>query len=1065
MKRKFFNKSIRNRILLGILAAPALSVLIFIPWSLDFINKTALKQMQEKVELDLNSGRVIYKNELNHISKLVFYEALRPSIARKLHDLAIEKLKDELDKMASMEGIDIFLATDNKGRVLVRAGSSGVQGDDLSTDKLISKALKGEPVCATDILPLERLAREGDKLADQARIEIIPTPRAKPKPRPKHLGSGMVIAAAQPVMLNGKVVGTLYSAQLLNRNFAIVDKTRDTVYQNRLYKGRMIGTATIFQDEVRISTNVKKEDGQRAIGTCISAEVAETCLEKGERWIGRAFVVNDWYITAYEPIYDIDKKIIGILYVGTLESPYVGLKHDLFMQVILFVLLITPFGVLVSIFISKKIVRPIKNLATATEKIAEGDYSKRATVESNDEVGMLASSFNRMTESIQVKTRALNTAQEDLYDYSKNLERLVKERTEKLLSTEMRYTNLFEIANDVFFTMDMNYNFTSINGYGEAVIGCSKKEIVRKMHLLDIVHVDDRDLVKNKIERAIAGESSTIGISFRIADKTGTENIMEMNVSVPKEKGAETDILCIARDVTERRKLEEEIERTRDELQVLFNSITDGINVVDKNYNIIKANEAMAQQHGLPLEAIIGRKCYKIFYNRQKPCKDCLVEQTFRTGKSSFKKQEWTRHDGTVANADVFTFPIFDNNRQVIQVVDYFRDVTEKKALEQQLLQAQKMESIGILSGGIAHDFNNLLSGIQGCASLLKIKIAKGDPLYKYADIIEQSTVRAARLTQQLLTFSRENESRTELLDINKIIEETIQILERTIDKNIYIKKELTPHVWPLEADPSQIEQVMLNICINARDAMPNGGVLTIKTENFNFDGENIDGFPEAPSGEYVKILISDTGQGIDQDIQSKIFDPFFTTKTKGERKGTGLGLSVVYGIIKNHGGHVSVKSEPTKGTSFQIYMPASSEKVILSDSDIMTKDIVGGNENILLIDDEEVVRNLGKDILEEKGYNVILAYDGVEAIDVYEKQKDKIDLIILDMIMPKMGGIETFDRLQSINPAAKVIVSSGYSSDGQYQAVLKKGAKNFIQKPYNIYELYKMVRQVLDES
>ncbi|MDP2799775.1 MAG: cache domain-containing protein, partial [Deltaproteobacteria bacterium] len=361
---------------------------------------------------------------------------------------------------------------------------------------------------------------------------------------------------------------------LLNRNFDIVDKTRNTVYRDRLYKGRMVGTSTIFQDEVRISTNVQTKDGRRAIGTCISAEVGEACLEKGERWIGRAFVVHDWYITAYEPIYDLDKKIIGILYVGTLESHYVGLKHELFTQIVLFIIGITPFGVLISIFVSKKIVRPIKELAVATEKIAEGDYTRQAIVESGDEVGMLASSFNRMTESIQAKTEALDEAQKSLYNYSKNLEELVKERTEKLLATEMRYTNLFEIANDAFFTIDRNYMFTSINSYGENLTGYSKEEVVGKMPLLDIVHSDERDFVKNKIDRVRSGQALTAGMSFRIKDKNGTEKIIEMNMSVVKGSGSGTEILGIARDVTERRKLEEEVARTRDELQVLFNSIT-----------------------------------------------------------------------------------------------------------------------------------------------------------------------------------------------------------------------------------------------------------------------------------------------------------------------------------------------------------------------------------------------------------------------------------------------------------------------------------------------------------
>ncbi|MEW5949538.1 MAG: PAS domain S-box protein [Thermodesulfobacteriota bacterium] len=1063
MKKSFFKKSIRNRILLGILTVPALSVLIFIPWSLNFIDRTALKQAQEKVEFDLNSARVIYNGELYHLSRLILYQSLRTSITNEIFSGNPGPLKKELDKLKDLEKVDILLATDNKGRVVARAGISEVQGDDLSKDKLISRALKGQRVQSTDLLPLARLAREGGDLAERACIQIIPTPQAKPKPRPTRLNSGMVLAAAQPVMADGKVAGTLYTAQLLNRNFDIVDKTRDTVYKDRLYKGRMVGTSTIFQGEVRISTNVQTKDGRRAIGTCISAEVGEACLEKGERWIGRAFVVHDWYITAYEPIYDLDKKIIGILYVGTLESPYVGLKDELFTQIVLFVIGITPFGVLISIFVSKKIVRPIKELAAATEKIAEGDYTRRAIIESPDEVGMLASSFNRMAESIQAKTEALNEAQKSLYNYSKNLEELVIERTERLLATEMRYTNLFEIANDAFFTIDRNYIVTSINSYGENLTGYSRKDIVGKMQLLDVIHADDRDIVKNKIDRVRSGQALTAGMSFRIKDKNETEKIVEMNMSVAKGGGSGTEILGIARDVTERRKLEEDVSRTRDELQVLFNSITDGIDVVDRDYNVIKANEGMARQRGIPVQDMIGRKCYEIFYKRQKPCEGCVVEETFKTGKTYVKTRERTRSNGTVVSADVFTFPIFDHEGRVIQVVEYSRDLTERRQLEQQLLQAQKMETVGVLAGGIAHDFNNLLSGILGYASLLKTRTREGEPLYKYADTIEQSAVKAARLTQQLLTFSRGDKSRTEPVNINKIAEETLQILERTIDRSIRIHKEFSPDIWAMEADPSQMEQVLLNICINARDAMPTGGILTIKTENVTLNGEPQADYPETGTGNYVKITISDTGTGIARDIRHKIFDPFFSTKDK--RKGTGLGLSVVYGVVKNHGGVINLKSEPMEGTSFEIYIPASTNIAAPSDSAASVKESRGGHENILLVDDEEVVRDLGREVLESYGYKVIPAADGIEAVSIYEKQKDGIDLIILDMIMPRMGGIETFERLQAIDPTVKVIVSSGYSSDGHYQAVVQKGAKGFIQKPYKIDELTGMVRHVLDES
>ncbi|MFH1146708.1 MAG: PAS domain S-box protein [Pseudomonadota bacterium] len=626
---------------------------------------------------------------------------------------------------------------------------------------------------------------------------------------------------------------------------------------------------------------------------------------------------------------------------------------------------------------------------------------------------------------------------------------------------EKRFARFCEMADEVFFSLDRNLSFTYINTIGESIIGYPRREILGRMTLADVIHPLDADIIGNLTETIMAGSSPEKAFSFRVLDPEGVSRTVEMRISVFRDNN-ETEILGIGRHAPEQEK-ESGIKQTREEFEVLFNSITDGISVVDREYRILRANQGMAHQRGLPLDKMIGERCYEIYYGRPSPCDNCVVERTFRTGEASSKTRERIRNDGTIVSAEVLTFPIVDCRNEVIQVVEYSRDITEKKALEQQLLQAQKMESIGVLAGGIAHDFNNLLSGILGYASLLKTKLSSGHQFYKYADTIENSAVKAARLINQLLTFSRAGKSSKKIIDINSIIRETIQILERAIDKGIRIQTEMEDSLWALAADPFQIEQVLLNICINARDAMPDGGVLTIKTENTRIPAIDPAVPAEVPPGRYVRISVSDTGAGMEKNIQGKIFDPFFTTKDK--TKGTGLGLAVVYGIVKDHNGHIQVESEPGKGAKFDLYIPASTKKPTDPAPGTELKESFSGSEIILLVDDEDVVRGLGKEILEYQGYKVILAGNGLEAVGIYEKQNQRIDLVILDIIMPGISGVQTFERLKAINPAVKVIFSSGYSPNGCNAPGLKADSVKFIQKPYKMEELSKLVRRTLDET
>jgi PAS domain S-box-containing protein len=394
------------------------------------------------------------------------------------------------------------------------------------------------------------------------------------------------------------------------------------------------------------------------------------------------------------------------------------------------------------------------------------------------------------------------------------------------------------------------------------------------------------------------------------------------------------------------------------------------------------------------------------------------------------------------------------------------RDVSERKEaeaqnrkLEIQVRQAQKMESIGTLAGGIAHDFNNILMGIQGNASLMALKTEPEHPNYEKIKNIETYVENGTELTRQLLGFARRGKYHVIVTDLNDVIDKSASMFGRT-KKEIRTQMDLVPDIWTVEVDRGQIEQALLNLYVNAWQAMPQGGDLYIKTENVILDAEFVNNKPyKVEAGDYIKITVTDTGIGIDKETRERIFEPFFTTKEMG--RGTGLGLASVYGVIKNHGGYINVYSEIDQGTTFTIYLPASRKKV-QKEVEKTVPTVAMGTGTILLIDDEEMIIKVGEELLNELGYEVLSARSGQEAIELYQKNVGKIDLVIMDMIMPGMGGGETFDRLKSINPDIKVLLSSGYSINGQASKILERGCDGFIQKPFNLIQLSDKIHQII---
>jgi len=414
------------------------------------------------------------------------------------------------------------------------------------------------------------------------------------------------------------------------------------------------------------------------------------------------------------------------------------------------------------------------------------------------------------------------------------------------------------------------------------------------------------------------------------------------------------------------------------------------------------------------------------------------------------------RKDGDPLHVDISASLLIGEDRQRLGTIFLLRDITEKKKMEDQLRHSQKMEAIGTLAGGIAHDFNNLLTGIQGYASLMLFDLQPQHPHYEMVRSIEQQIQSGADLTKKLLGFAKGGKYEVRPIDINDLVRKSVRIFGRT-RKEIKVHGRYAEPIETVEVDASQIEHVLLNLYINAWQAMPEGGDLYIDTENIMLDQPFLKTYNIKP-GLFVKVSVTDTGVGMDAETQHRVFEPFFTTKERG--RGTGLGMASAYGIIKSHGGVIKVYSEIGKGTTVTIHLPASNKQKF---REIKPRhQLRRGHETILLIDDEESNAQVTGELLERVGYRVLTANNGMEGMAIFKKRKAEISVVILDMIMPGMTGRETFEALKEIEPTVRVILSSGYSLNGQAREILEQGCRGFIQKPFDISRLSQKIGEVL---
>lgn len=651
--------SLRTKIILSFLIIIIIGGLISLSLGFRLIKNTLISQAQAKVNHDLGAAWMVFYEKLNDIKDIVSLTAARESVQEAIKNNNQSILLKSLSRVRKEYGLDILTLTDHKGKVSVRTRNPEIIGDNQSQDEIVKRSLKGDILAYPQIISQEELLKEGQDLAEQAYIEFIPTPKAAARPENKET-SGMLLKSAYPIIdENNTLLGILYGGILLNRNYEIVDRVKEIVYKEEKYNGREIGTATIFQHDLRISTNVKNKTGTRAIGTRVSKEVNTAVLKEGKAWIHRAFVVNDWYITAYEPIKNIDNKIIGILYVGMLERPYIDTTEQVMLTFTVMASLCVVLLLVILYFSTTRIINPLQKMVVATQEIAKGDLSHKVEVNSKDEIGCLAESFNQMTED-------LKSANQKLIEWGKTLEKKVEERTKEL--TKM-------------------------------------------------------------------------------------------------------------------------------------------------------------QAH---------------------------------------------------------------------------------------LFQSEKLASLGKLSAGIAHEINNPLGGVLIYSHLLLEDTDKSSPHYENLKKIVKETSRCKDIVKGLLEFARPKDPEMSLIDINKLVDKSLSIMEgQALFQNIRVEKRYSSDLSKIVADSGQLQQVFMNIILNAAESMDGNGSLILFT-SLDEDSKNI------------SIKFTDTGQGIKEEDKKRLFEPFFSTKEVG--KGTGLGLAISYSIIQKHNGVIEVHSELGKGSTFTVKLPVTKE-------------------------------------------------------------------------------------------------------------------------------------------
>ena len=647
---------------------------------------------------------------------------------------------------------------------------------------------------------------------------------------------------------------------------------------------------------------------------------------------------------------------------------------------------------------------------------------------------------------------------------------VLRRSQEDLKTSEERFRSIFEHAATGMVTVNPDGRLLQVNPAFCRFLGYTPEEL-RRLTVQEITHPEDLAVTCQVLQMGRTGAIRVLAIEKRYLRKDGSVAWAHTNATwIQDATGNPLYSVKLVQDISERKAAEEALRESEARKGAILDTAMDAILTIDHQGKVLEFNPAAERLFGFQREEVIGKNILDEIVPPEG--RDAIrqgLESYLHTGVNPLKgghvEMAALRKNGmripvefAVSRIRIAGVPAF---------TAYIRDLTDRKKAEEALRQreeqvrhGQKMEAIGTLAGGVAHDFNNLLTGILGYAELLKMGSKPGEKVHQAAEVIERAATRAASLTQQLLGFARRGKHQNVRVDLHAPIQEVTGLLSATLDKNIRLRLDFATPTAPVQGDPGQMSQIILNLAVNAADSMHNGGDLVFHTETVELTPDQRRRHDGTVPGPYVLVAVSDTGSGISPDVMPRIFEPFFTTKDQG--KGTGMGLAMVYGIVQNHGGFIEVDSALGCGTTFRLYFPEAREPEPRSLQKTGGDVVEAGSGTILVIDDEDTVRTVATAFLEELGYRVLTASDGKEAVEVFRASPEPIDLVIIDMVMPAMGGRECFRALKAIRPGLKAVLSTGYDFNAAVQEILDEGMRGFVQKPYQLRQLSEVVAAAL---
>lgn len=636
--------------------------------------------------------------------------------------------------------------------------------------------------------------------------------------------------------------------------------------------------------------------------------------------------------------------------------------------------------------------------------------------------------------------------------HSLDLIREAKERLEQVVhATNVGLWDLDVRSGRVYYSPE----WKKILGFADEEIGDGFEELRDRIHPADLAELTE------EVERVLENGEATRKLNFRLRHKNGSYCRIISSVSALYENGLPVRVVGVNVDITDIRAVEEALVRSEQRFKLLVDEAPEAIFITDADH-FVYVNQKAVELFGAPTaELLVGTRLEDRTVSGRRPESLARIRKVVSEKVSlPHVETEMKRFDGRALEVEYSAIPFEYNG--AAGALFFVRDTSERKRLEAQLIQSYKMESIGRLAGGIAHDFNNLLTVMLAYSGLAEKRVGEDEKLAGYIEQIRLASERARSLTHQLLGFARRQIIAPRIVSLNDEIDKIHRLITRLIGEDIEIKQTLAPELWTVRADAGQIEQIMLNLAANARDAMPNGGTLTIETGNVVVDEDYVRDHPEVALGEYVMLAVSDTGVGIDNEAREFIFEPFFTTKELG--KGTGLGLATCHGIVKQNDGHISFFSEAGRGTTFKIYLP----RVVEVETKVESVDEVtetAGTETIIVVEDEPIVRGITVETLRSFGYEIIECASGSEAIEAAAAFEGKISLLLTDVVMPHMSGNQLAVEMRKIRPEIGVLFVSGYTENTIVNHGILEDEVNFVAKPYNVDSLGAKIREILDRG